>query len=81
MLDDVGAGHGSEAELVQLLEIVDLRYRLEKPTVVLSNLVATALKPALGDRLYDRLREGATIKACNWASMRGEFPTRDGSDR
>lgn len=76
VLDDVGAGHGSEAELVQLLEIVDLRYRLQRPTVVLSNLTATELKGTVGDRLYDRLREGATIKACNWGSMRGEFARR-----
>ncbi|KAK6032455.1 hypothetical protein OSTOST_01398 [Ostertagia ostertagi] len=76
VLDDVGAAHGSEAELVQLLEIVDLRYRLEKPTVVLSNLSATDLKAALGGRLYDRLREGATMKVCKWESGRGQFPTR-----
>jgi DNA replication protein DnaC len=76
VLDDVGADLGSAAGLVQLLEIVDLRYRLEKPTVVLSNLNATDLKAKLGDRLYDRLREGATMKVCKWESGRGQFPTR-----
>ena len=76
VLDDVGADHGSAAGLVQLLEIVDLRYRLERPTVVLSNLMATELKAAMGPRLYDRLREGASVKTCDWKGRRGEFPTR-----
>lgn len=76
VLDDLGADHGSDAGLVQLLEIVDLRYRLEKPTVVLANLTTTELKAKLGDRLYDRLREGATVRACKWESGRGQFPTR-----
>lgn len=73
VLDEIGVGFGSNAEHVQLFEILDLRYKLEKPTVLLSNLSPTALKAALGDRVYDRLREGATVKACDWKSYRGEF--------
>jgi DNA replication protein DnaC len=77
VLDEVGVGHGSNAEAVQLFEVLDLRYKLEKPTVLLSNLAPTALKVALGERVYDRLREGATVKACDWKSYRGEFPRRE----
>ena len=73
VLDEIGVGHGSNAEHVQLFEVLDLRYKLERPTVLLSNLTTTALKAALGDRVYDRLREGATVKACDWKSYRGEF--------
>lgn len=73
VLDEIGVGFGSNAEHVQLFEVLDLRYKLEKPTVLLSNLSTTALKAALGDRVYDRLREGATVKACDWKSYRGEF--------
>lgn len=77
VLDEIGVGHGSNAEHVQLFEVLDLRYKLEKPTVLLSNLAPTALKAALGDRVYDRLREGATVKACDWKSYRGEFARRE----
>lgn len=76
VLDEIGVSHGSNSEAVQLFEVLDLRYKLEKPTVVLSNLAPPALKASLGDRLYDRLREGATVKACEWKSYRGEFSSR-----
>lgn len=76
VLDEIGVSHGSNAEHVQLFEVLDLRYKLEKPTVLLSNLAPSALKVALGDRVYDRLREGATVKACDWKSYRGDFTRR-----
>lgn len=76
VLDEIGVGHGSNSEFVQLFEVLDLRYKLEKPTVLLSNLNLAGLKAALTDRVFDRLREGATVKACDWDSYRGEFPTR-----
>lgn len=76
VLDEVGISHGSNAEFVQLFEVLDLRYKLERPTVLLSNLNLAGLKAALTERVFDRLREGATVKACDWDSYRGEFPTR-----
>jgi len=76
VLDEVGVGFGSDAERVQLFDVLDLRYRNALPTVLLSNLTAPELKPALGDRLYDRLREGAKLVACNWPSHRGGITTK-----
>lgn len=73
VLDEIGVGHGSNSEFVQLFEVLDLRYKLEKPTVLLSNLNLAGLKAALTDRVFDRLREGATVKTCDWDSYRGEF--------
>jgi DNA replication protein DnaC len=71
VIDEVGAGFGSEAEQVQLFDVLDLRYTLKRPTVLLSNLNQPLLRTALGDRSYDRLREGATVLVLNWASHRG----------
>lgn len=76
VLDEVGVNFGSDAEHVQLFDVLDLRYRLQLPTVLLSNLKPAELKAALGDRVFDRLREGATVKACTWPSHRGEFSRR-----
>lgn len=70
VLDEVGVGFGSDAEHVQLFDVLDLRYRHELPTIVLSNLTPALLKDALGDRLYDRLREGAKVLICDWPSYR-----------
>lgn len=71
VLDDIGATRITENEHAQLYAIVDQRYRLERPTVVLSNLNAVEMKPVLGDRIYDRLREGSRLLVCKWESHRG----------
>lgn len=35
VLDEIGVSYGSNSEAVQLFEVLDLRYKLEKPTVLL----------------------------------------------
>lgn len=70
-LDEVGASFGTEAEQVQLLDLVDARYKLRRPTLVASNLSVPGLRDAVGERCFDRLREGATVLPCDWASHRG----------
>lgn len=72
VLDEIGAGFGSDADRVQLFDVIDLRYKLGRPTVVLSNLTAKDMKPILGERTFDRLREGANLLTCNWPSYRAE---------
>lgn len=71
LLDEAGMGFGSDAELTQLFEVIDARYALGNPTVLASNLAAPALKAALGDRIFDRLREGAQVLTLDWPSYRG----------
>ncbi len=80
VLDEVGAGFGSDGEQVQLFDIIDAEHRAcafethdqrKAPTVLLSNLTAPMLKDTLGERAYDRLREGAKVLVCAWASHRG----------
>ena len=71
VLDEVGNSFNTEAEQVQLFDVIDLRYKLCRPTVVISNLPAQEMKKTLGDRSYDRLREGARVLQCTWPSARG----------
>lgn len=71
VIDEVGVGFGSESEAVQLFDVIDLRYRYESPTVLVSNLTAAEIKAALGDRSFDRLRQGARIVTMDWPSHRG----------
>lgn len=70
-VDEIGVGFGSDAEITQLLDILDLRYRLQRNIVVTSNLGPKELRAATGTRLWDRLREGATLVPCDWPSHRG----------
>jgi DNA replication protein DnaC len=71
VLDEIGVSRDSEWQREQLFAIVDARYKLERPTVVISNLTAAELKEVVGPRLYDRLREGAKVVPMNWPSHRG----------
>jgi DNA replication protein DnaC len=71
VIDEVGVARGTDHELETLFQIIDKRYSLELPTVLLSNLKPAELKPVLGDRSFDRLREGAKQLVCDWPSHRG----------
>jgi DNA replication protein DnaC len=70
VIDEVGVGYGTDGELVHLYDVIDGRYRRCAPTVLVSNLNVPMLKESLGERLFDRLQEKATILACDWGSFR-----------
>ncbi|GAB3768310.1 ATP-binding protein [Ramlibacter monticola] len=70
VIDEVGNGFGTEGEQLQLFDVVDLRYQYRCPTVLLSNLNVPLLRVALGERVFDRLREGVRVLTCDWASHR-----------
>lgn len=71
ILDEVGVQYGTEAEQVTLFDIIDKRYRDQMPMILLTNLNTEAMKKFLGDRSYDRLREGGKWITFDWNSMRG----------
>jgi DNA replication protein DnaC len=71
VLDEVGVQFCKDAELVQLTEVIDLRYRDVKPTLVVSNYTRDELKKYLGDRIVDRLRDkGGKFVILDWPSWR-----------
>jgi DNA replication protein DnaC len=72
ILDEVGVQYGSEAEQVTLFDIIDKRYRDLMPTILLTNLNKTGMKTFLGDRSFDRLREGGIWLTFDWDSQRGK---------
>lgn len=71
VIDEIGMNFGSDSEQVQLFDVIDARYKNRRPTVLMSNLTTKELKVVIGDRAYDRLREGAQVLPCNWESYRG----------
>lgn len=71
VIDEIGAQKGSEYELGLLHEVIDRRYQLVRPTVVVSNLPASTLGQFIGDRALDRLRQnGGQAVGFSWSSMR-----------
>lgn len=85
-IDEVGAQAGTSYELGILHEVIDKRYQLVKPSILVSNLPPTSkpgpsgqqepsLEQYIGVRALDRLREnGALLAGFTWASARGVRP-------
>jgi DNA replication protein DnaC len=57
ILDEVGVQFGSDTERNILTEIIDVRYRNRKPTVIITNLDRKGQEDFLGLRAVDRLSE------------------------
>ena len=73
VIDEVGVQAKSENEQHILYDILNGRYENAKPTIILSNETLPEIKQIIGERAYDRLREGGG-KAfdCQWESYRGK---------
>lgn len=72
ILDEVGVQFSSDTERLYLFEILNGRYENMRPTIVISNLDMTGIKDCLGQRVYDRLREGdGRAVSFAWESYRG----------
>lgn len=71
ILDEVGVQYGTEAEQVSLFDIIDKRYRDMMPMILLTNQNKAGMKQFLGDRSFDRLREGGLWVTFDWQSQRG----------
>lgn len=71
ILDEVGVQFGSDTEKLILFEIINGRYERMRPTIVISNLAKDALAQFIGERAFDRLREGGgRLIAFDWPSYR-----------
>lgn len=72
VIDEIGAQAGTHYELSVLHEVLDRRYNLIRPTVVVSNMNAKGLGQYIGERALDRLRENkALLVGFTWESARG----------
>ena len=58
ILDEVGQQRGSDDEKILLFDIINARYEAVRPTIIISNLDLAGIAEYLGERAFDRLREG-----------------------
>ena len=58
ILDEVGVQTGSDYEKNIIFDVINARYENTRPTIILSNLVIDECKLYLGERVFDRMREG-----------------------
>jgi len=72
ILDEIGVQYGTDGEQVILFDVLNRRYRDLRPTILLTNLGTKGMKEFIGERSYDRLREGGIWVTFDWESHRGE---------
>jgi DNA replication protein DnaC len=71
ILDEIGVKGGGDADVQQLTEVIDLRYREIRPTLVVSNYSMEDMGKFLGERGVDRLKEnGGKVAIFNWEGRR-----------
>lgn len=74
VIDEIGATKSTEFELATLFALINARYESQLPTLIISNLEASELANAIGDRCVDRLREGGgRAVRFDWESMRSRL--------
>lgn len=72
VLDEVGVQFGTDAERVTLFDVLNRRYLDCRPTILISNETTEGLKKYIGERMFDRLREGGgRVVIFDWDSHRG----------
>jgi len=72
VMDEIGVQFSTEAERIQLFDILNRRYSELRPTVLITNLTVAEMQSTLGERIFDRFREVATVVTFNWPSFRGK---------
>ncbi len=71
ILDEVGMAYDTDHSKSLIFDLMNKRYEAMRPTILLTNLDAAALRQHLGDRVTDRLREGGgKFVSFNWTSHR-----------
>ncbi len=72
VLDEIGVQHGTDTERMLMFSLLNARYNQMKPTMLISNLAREPLEAYLGERAFDRMREGGgRMIVFDWESYRG----------
>lgn len=70
VIDEIGVQYGTEGEQTILFDVLDIRYRNQMPTILLTNQNMEGAKAFLGDRIWDRMRETCRWVPFDWESYR-----------
>ena len=73
VIDDLGVEFADPkgSFLVDLDELVDLRWRAKLPVLITTNLIASDFKARYGERIADRIRSEGRWISCRRESLRG----------
>lgn len=73
VLDDLGAEKTTEATRARLYQVIDARYRYNRPIIVTTNCEIKELEEQIGTRAFDRLCEICAVVKANAPSYRMEI--------
>lgn len=71
ILDELGVQYGSTSERIEFYDIFNNRYNEMLPIMAISNHTLPELQKILGQRIYDRLLDGALVFELKGKSNRG----------
>lgn len=73
VIDELGISYNSQAEKVLLFDIINGRYEINRPTVIVTNMKTKAqIEEWLTKPVYDRLTERGRAVLFDWGSHRGK---------
>ena len=70
VIDEIGSQYGTDSERIIINEIINDRYEMMKPTVIIGNLSVSEVKGILGARVYDRIIDNGEEMFFEWNSFR-----------
>lgn len=78
VLDEIGEARASSVYArEQFVQLIDARYREEKPTLLASNMTEQAFLDQYGASTYERLKEGGSVTICDWKNYREILAGKD----
>lgn len=70
VVDEAHERPDTEAQDRRMREIIDLRYKSERDTLLITNMKPEALGESIGGAAIDRIRQCGGMIPCNWGSFR-----------
>lgn len=70
IIDEVGVQRGTDDEQLIIFDVINRRYRDNRPTILLTNLDGKAFVEFMGPRVMSRLSERAVYITFDWADFR-----------
>ncbi len=70
VVDEIGLQYGTDGERTLFTDVMDRRYRDQRPVILITNQGPEDFRVTVGDRVYDRLTEVARWIPFEWQSYR-----------
>jgi DNA replication protein DnaC len=78
ILDEVGTQYGTDSERLIIYEILNARYQIRRPVILIGNARIVEMQRAIGDRALDRIRtNGGKAVVFDWSSYRTRVGIED----